>query len=240
MEYCKVWHQFLAWNFPIFQKCVWGTKNFCQTEPPFHQELAQNDNVIQTAQGPVGYNRSCWPDNCGPGRGPWQDRQAALPPGVTTRRFKASTKCSNFFFLGGPKVSTLHQIVAKTSPGICGHPIYVLWWHRWYSQKCLPRGSSTMACQHLRGIGGTEPGRHHKAIYQGRVLRGLGDLQKTKPGPNGGWTGICWAWNTQLSGDYNKSRGWFLKLFWLFPSQILEEMIQFDEHILLKWVESTI
>lgn len=26
MEYCKVWHQFLAWNFPIFQKCVWGTK----------------------------------------------------------------------------------------------------------------------------------------------------------------------------------------------------------------------
>ena len=94
--------------------------------PPFHQELVQNDNVIQTAQGPVGYNRSCWPDNCGPGRGPWQDRQAALPPGVTTRRFKASTKCSNFFFWGGPKVSTLHQIVAKTSPGICGHPIYVL------------------------------------------------------------------------------------------------------------------
>ena len=71
--------------------------------PSRHQELVQNDNVIQSAQGPTGYNRSCWPDNCGPGRGPWQDRQTALPPGVTTRRFKAvwmffgSTKnCSNF------------------------------------------------------------------------------------------------------------------------------------------------
>ncbi len=71
---------------------------------PRHQELVQNDNVIQSAQGPTGYNRSCWPDNCGPGRGPWQDRQTALPPGVTVRRFQAgldvstgSTKnCSNF------------------------------------------------------------------------------------------------------------------------------------------------
>ena len=100
-------------EFSYFSNMCLGDKNFCQTEPPFHQELAQNDNVIQTAQGPVGYNRSCWPDNCGPGRGPWQDRQAALPPGVTTRRFKASTKCSNFFFLGVQKYPLFTKSLQK-------------------------------------------------------------------------------------------------------------------------------
>ena len=90
----------------------------------------------------------------------------------------------------------------KTAPGICGHPIHVLWWHRWCSQKCLPCGRSTMARQHLRGIGGTDLCRHHKTIYQGRAgkggalcdLRGFiftgkppNTLPKTNIAPTNGW-----------------------------------------------------
>ena len=52
--------------------------------PAYLQDGSQTGDS-QTPQ--TGYNRDCWPDNCGPGRGPWQDRQTALPPGVTTRRF---------------------------------------------------------------------------------------------------------------------------------------------------------
>lgn len=54
---------------------------FSTTTP---EVLLQGDE----GQAPEGYQRNCWPDNCGPGRGPWQDRQTALPQGVTLRRFQ--------------------------------------------------------------------------------------------------------------------------------------------------------
>ena len=54
----------------------------------FHETTPPPEVLLQDAQTPEGYNRDCWPNNCGPGRGPWQDRQTALPTGVTHRRFQ--------------------------------------------------------------------------------------------------------------------------------------------------------
>jgi len=36
-------------------------------------------------QNPEGFNRNCYPDNCGPGRGPWEGRTTTAPSGVTDR-----------------------------------------------------------------------------------------------------------------------------------------------------------
>ncbi|CAJ1387839.1 unnamed protein product, partial [Effrenium voratum] len=53
-----------------------GTKTVPPTPEP---SLAQGE------QTPEGYTRNCWPDNCGPGRGPWEDRVSATPAGVWER-----------------------------------------------------------------------------------------------------------------------------------------------------------
>eukprot|EP00439_Symbiodinium_sp_Y106_P075740 s176_g15.t1 len=39
-------------------------------------------------QTPEGYNRDCWPSNCGPGRGPWQDRVTSPPAGIHERYYE--------------------------------------------------------------------------------------------------------------------------------------------------------
>ncbi|CAK9038096.1 unnamed protein product, partial [Durusdinium trenchii] len=54
-----------------------------------HLTTEAPESLSQSSEGqvPEGYNRDCWPDNCGPGRGPWQDRTTDLPPGVSLRRF---------------------------------------------------------------------------------------------------------------------------------------------------------
>lgn len=40
------------------------------------------DSLIETEQSPPGFDRKCWPGNCGPGRGPWRNRTQAPPPSV--------------------------------------------------------------------------------------------------------------------------------------------------------------
>jgi len=44
-------------------------------------DLDQDSADMTNAQTP-GFQRPCWPGNCGPGRGPWRDRQFTPPPGV--------------------------------------------------------------------------------------------------------------------------------------------------------------
>jgi len=46
---------------------------------PEVEALAESDS-----QGP-GFNRKCWPGNCGPGRGPWRDRKSYPGPGMPSK-----------------------------------------------------------------------------------------------------------------------------------------------------------
>ena len=54
-------------------------------EPGLAQADAKDGQLKQT---PEGYNRNCWPDNCGPGRGPWEDRVTSPPSGVNARYYE--------------------------------------------------------------------------------------------------------------------------------------------------------
>ena len=119
MEYCKVWHQFLAWNFPIFQKRVWGTKISARQSLHFTRSwfrttmwfkpLKDQSDIIAVV-GQIIVDRVA-----GPGK---IDKQPCHPvwPRVALRRQQNAPT----FFLGGSK--SIHS-----SPNRCKNIARNMW-----------------------------------------------------------------------------------------------------------------